>query len=90
MLYYPAYYQHKQEAYYLMNVIKGEALSLNKFLQEYDFTIPSYQRPYSWTQNETSELFDDLYTFWSSNPVDNEQYFLGSIVLDTSDGGKTR
>ena len=73
-----------------MNVIKGEALSLSKFLQEYDFTIPSYQRPYSWTQNETSELFDDLYTFWSSNPVDNEQYFLGSIVLDTSDGGKTR
>lgn len=46
-----------------MNVIKGEALSLDKFLQEYDFTIPSYQRPYSWTINETSELFDDLYTF---------------------------
>ncbi len=68
-----------------MNVIKGEALSLNKFLQEYDFTIPSYQRPYSWTQNETSELFDDLYAFWSSNPDDNDQYFLGSIVLDTSD-----
>ena len=71
-----------------MDVIKGEALSLDKFLQEYDFTIPSYQRPYSWTQNETSELFDDLYTFWSSNQANNEQYFLGSIVLDTSEGGK--
>ena len=71
-----------------MDVIKGEALPLNKFLQEYDFTIPSYQRPYSWTQNETSELFDDLYTFWSSNQANNEQYFLGSIVLDTSEGGK--
>lgn len=71
-----------------MNVIKGEALSLDKFLQEYDFTIPSYQRPYSWTINETSELFDDLYTFWSSNPAKDEHYFLGSIVLDTSEGGK--
>lgn len=55
------------------------------FSSEFDFKIPSFQRPYAWTEDESSELFDDLYEFYK-NEASDEQYFLGSIVLakDTS------
>jgi hypothetical protein len=39
----------------------------------------SYQRPYAWTVDESSELFDDLYDFYQREQ--EETYFLGSIVL---------
>ena len=41
--------------------------------------IPAYQRPYAWTVDQTSELFDDLYDFYFNEQ--DEGYFLGSIVL---------
>lgn len=55
------------------------------FSSEFDFKIPSFQRPYAWSEDESSELFDDLYEFYK-NEANDEQYFLGSIVLakDTS------
>ena len=43
------------------------------------YHIPGYQRPYSWTKEETGLLFDDLYNFFQEEKSDN--YFLGSIVL---------
>ena len=44
------------------------------------FYIPSYQRPYAWTKNETQQLFDDLYeAFELSNS--GRDYFLGMLVL---------
>lgn len=33
------------------------------FSDDYLFTIPSVQRPYSWTTNEAGELLDDLLDF---------------------------
>ena len=46
------------------------------------FSIPDYQRPYSWTENEVSTLWDDLVEFWSEGHVaTNKNYFLGSVVL---------
>lgn len=49
------------------------------FSSDFEYVIPSYQRPYAWTVDEASELFDDLYAFYKSEP--EEGYFLGSIVL---------
>ena len=49
------------------------------FSSDFDYTIPSYQRPYAWTVDEASELFDDLHDFFQSDL--EEPYFLGSIVL---------
>lgn len=49
------------------------------FSSDFEYVIPSYQRPYAWTVDEASELFDDLYDFYKSEP--EEGYFLGSIVL---------
>lgn len=61
--------------------IKGAEYPLSKiFSSDFDYEIPSYQRPYAWTEEEAGDLFDDLHDFFADEP-DDEQYFLGSIVL---------
>ncbi|HIF60350.1 MAG TPA: DUF262 domain-containing protein [Rhodospirillales bacterium] len=61
--------------------LNGAEYKLAKiFSSDFEYHIPSYQRPYAWTTDETSELFDDLYSFYQSENED-EEYFLGSIVL---------
>ena len=42
------------------------------------FEIPSYQRLYAWTTEETDELLSDMMV---SMDNDEEDYFLGSVVL---------
>lgn len=54
------------------------------FSSDFDYVIPSYQRPYAWTVDQASELFDDLYDFFLREPEDT--YFLGSIVLIKDEG----
>ena len=54
------------------------------FSDEYVFTIPSYQRPYSWGEDQAQELLDDLSSAVAVAPDDlndAQPYFLGSIVL---------
>lgn len=64
--------------------ISGAEYPLAKiFSSEFDYIIPSYQRPYAWSFGQTSELFDDLYDFFLKEKEDS--YFLGSIVLIKSD-----
>lgn len=65
--------------------IKGAEYPLAKiFSSDFDYEIPSFQRPYAWTEEEAGDLFDDLYDFYVNEPED-EQYFLGSIVLVKED-----
>lgn len=60
--------------------ISGAEYPLAKiFSSDFDYTIPSYQRPYAWGVDQSSELFDDLYDFFLKEQ--EETYFLGSIVL---------
>lgn len=64
-----------------MNKITGAEYPIKKiFSNEFDFVIPSYQRPYAWTTEEAGELFSDLLSFMDGQSED-EAYFLGSIVL---------
>ena len=64
-----------------MSEINGHEYQLLKiFSSDFEYHIPAYQRPYAWTIEETNTLFDDLYTFFTSENED-ENYFLGSIVL---------
>jgi hypothetical protein len=54
------------------------------FSDEYVFTIPGYQRPYSWGNDQAQELLDDLLSALEVSPEqlgDAVPYFLGSIVL---------
>ena len=65
--------------------IKGAEYPLAKiFSSDFDYDIPSFQRPYAWTEEEAGDLFDDLYDFYA-NEAEDEQYFLGSIVLVKED-----
>lgn len=48
------------------------------------FEIPSYQRPYSWTDKEVGELLDDLIEALKQSDVEN--YFLGSVILVKAPG----
>lgn len=65
--------------------IKGAEYPLSKiFSSDFDYDIPSFQRPYAWTEEETGELFDDLFDFYENEGTD-EQYFLGSVVLVKED-----
>lgn len=65
----------------------AELQMLAIFDDEYRFTIPNYQRPYSWETEQTGELLDDLlYAMRQSNNLgDVSPYFLGSIVIIKND-----
>jgi hypothetical protein len=46
------------------------------------FTIPPYQREYSWLEDEVSEFWEDL-----RNAIGQDSYFLGLVIL-TDEGGR--
>lgn len=53
------------------------------FSSDFDYYIPAYQRPYAWSEEEAETLYDDLYSFFTTEKTEN--YFLGSIVLIKDD-----
>lgn len=58
------------------------------FSSDYVFTIPGYQRPYSWSTEQALELLEDLLSAMAEGPSDLHEaipYFLGSIVLIKKD-----
>lgn len=66
------------------NKISGAEFKLSDiFSKRFEFEIPPYQRPYSWTTEEAGQLFDDLFDFHTTqlDSQNSEPYFLGSIVL---------
>ncbi|MDT0507454.1 DUF262 domain-containing HNH endonuclease family protein [Novosphingobium sp. MMS21-SN21R] len=64
--------------------ISGAEYPLSKiFSSDFEYVIPSYQRPYAWGADQASELFEDLLAFHQAE--DEEGYFLGSIVLIKSE-----
>ena len=53
------------------------------FCDDYVFTIPNYQRPYSWDEENCTQLLDDLHSFAFKDEQFNDlpPYFLGSSVI---------
>jgi len=53
------------------------------FCRDYQFVVPSYQRPYSWEPEQAGELFDDVFAAMRRVGTTGrpEPYFLGSLVL---------
>lgn len=65
--------------------ITGAEYPLAKiFSSDFDYVIPTYQRPYAWTPVQAGELFSDLHDFFTKEKDDT--YFLGSIVLIKDEG----
>jgi hypothetical protein len=69
--------------------ISGHEAPIGKiFSDDFVFTIPTYQRPYSWEKEQATELLDDLLQALGTDndPIEElNPYFLGSIVLIKAD-----
>ena len=69
--------------------IRGAEYQIKKiFSDDFVFTIPLYQRAYSWTTEQSEELYQDLWRAMEGGekPIDElPPYFLGSIVLIKGD-----
>jgi len=65
--------------------LSSDQTNLEKLLQGLDasFSVPVYQRSYSWKQEELEEVWEDILNAFRSNP--DSSYFLGAIVLSTED-----
>lgn len=49
------------------------------FMNDYVYIVPPYQRPYSWTQEQCFQLYDDIVSAFKGG----DSYFVGNIVLAT-------
>jgi len=69
----------------MSHTLTAKEQSLAKiFSDDYVFTIPGYQRPYSWGIDQAQELLDDLVSALAAAPGELHKatpYFLGTIVL---------
>jgi len=67
-----------------MTIHGGEHAIKRVFSDEFHFTVPLYQRAYSWTNEQSEELLQDLLEAMDRGEEVVEElapYFLGSIVL---------
>ncbi len=65
-----------------MNNIEGKTEIVGKlFSSDYFFTVPYYQRPFAWDDENFTNLIDDLIS-----AVGEQQYFLGTLVLHKKEG----
>ena len=54
-----------------------------------NYTIPDFQRPYSWSRDHCETLWDDFTTFLETDPSNqDDKYFLGNIVIHPKQNGK--
>lgn len=58
--------------------------TLHQLFSEKRYSIPFYQRPYSWLLDNAENLWDDLFKSWKEDAIDGSGYFLGSVVLVSS------
>ena len=63
-----------------MAEMKTERKSVLEYLSKNKFLIPMYQRAYIWGKDECEQLWDDICNFFD-NRQEDEEYFLGSIVM---------
>lgn len=68
------------------NTLEAHELPLRSIYDDdFQFTIPDYQRPYSWTRDQAGQLLDDLLTALGERSISSgetgDPYFLGSLVL---------
>ena len=61
----------------MANAIRPEHLSLIELLTTRLFTIPDYQRSYSWTGRQRKDLFEDIMEVWQENA---DSHFMATVV----------
>ncbi|WP_236860759.1 DUF262 domain-containing protein [Campylobacter porcelli] len=68
-----------------MAEMRAERKSIFEYLSKNKFLIPMYQRNYVWSEDECEQLWEDVYNFFE-NKEEDEEYFLGSVVIYKEDG----
>ncbi|MEZ4919432.1 MAG: DUF262 domain-containing HNH endonuclease family protein [Saprospiraceae bacterium] len=63
-------------------IATGKITIRDTFAEDMWYSIPNYQRPYVWGEDQISSLLDDI-SYAAENTPD-AQYFLGSLVLHCS------
>lgn len=63
--------------------IDSEKVCLTEALEEFWYTIPDYQRPYVWDEEQIIELLDCIKNAMKSDS--NSEYFIGSMVFRTKE-----
>ncbi len=74
--------------------VDGRSKNIRQLLDGNFFSIPEYQRPFSWTEAQVRELFEDIENFYIQNKKSVEEqepinYYLGSIVIIEQGGAET-
>ena len=52
--------------------------NIDSFKDKYNFTIPTYQRPYVWGDEQLKKLLDDFYKSFKSNP--HSLYYISTFL----------
>ncbi|MBX7489995.1 DUF262 domain-containing protein [Helicobacter turcicus] len=68
-----------------MAEMRAERKSVFDYLSKNKFLIPIYQRNYVWSEDECEQLWDDVCNFFD-NKDEDEEYFLGSVVIYKENG----
>jgi len=66
-----------------MSRINFDIKGLGNLIKENKFFVPPYQRPFAWEELQVSQLLSDI-----DNNLNEEEYFLGTIVLSQKDDNK--
>ena len=64
-----------------MSEIKFDLKGIGEVIKTTTLKVPIYQRSFSWSKKEVSELFEDIKV-----SINEDEYFLGTIVLTKSKG----
>ncbi len=74
-------FTRRAEICYRAGMITPELQAISRLLNEdCYFVVPEYQRGYQWTNEEVSELIDDVWSYVGKD----QSLYLGTIILDTS------
>lgn len=62
---------------------EAKVLSLREYFEDYEYTVPNYQRDYAWRSRQVLDLLTDLFQFFKSK---DEYYVLGQVITSNSTG----
>ena len=75
-----------------LKIDKKTVFELLKSGSNNKFLIPEYQRPYAWTEDEITTLFEDLVEYSEGHDINSKNnddpYFIGSIVSFINEKGE--
>ena len=60
------------------NIFKTKVVNLSD-LQDFSYSIPTYQRPYVWGEEQLKKFLDDFYKTFTST---KEDYFIGTFLTE--------